>query len=106
MSTVSTTASLEDYQRLIRQLVVERGFEEETASQVFTLLVEEVGELAKAIRKVNGQKTGAHSRGHNLSEEAAEVFWLLLHLCNILDINLAAAFAAKEAKNQDRSYHV
>ena len=45
--------TVQDYQRLVQQLAQERGFDNETVSEVFTVLVEEVGELAKAIRKAN-----------------------------------------------------
>ena len=96
--------SLQDYQALIRKLVVERGFDKETVPEVFTLLVEEIGELAKAIRKTNGQKTGAHSRQHEVAEEAADVFWLLVDLCNRLGVDLEAAFNAKETKNRKRNW--
>lgn len=76
----------------------------ETVPEVFTLLVEEVGELAKAIRKANGQKIGAHSVQRDVAEEAADVFWLLVDLCNRLDIDLAKAFADKEIINQNRTW--
>lgn len=102
MPKLKRNASLADYQDLIRQLAVERGFDGETVSEVFGLLVEEVGELAKAIRKHNGQKVGAHSKIHDVSEEAADVFWLLIDLCNRLDIDLEQAFKAKEIKNTKR----
>ena len=100
MSDVSL--GLGEYQNLIKKLVIERGFEKETVPEVFTLLVEEVGELAKAIRKQNGQKVDISRKQHDVEEEAADVFWLLLDLCNRLDIDLAKAFDAKEAKNATR----
>jgi len=100
----TTPQTLPDYQALIRRLAEERGFMDETISQVFTLLVEEVGELAKAIRKANGQKIGAHSKQHEVAEEAADVFWLLIDICNRLDIDLAQAFDDKEAINQTREW--
>ncbi len=93
-----------EYQLLIKKLVIERGFDKETVSEVFTLLVEEIGELAKAIRKKNGQKVDLSRRQHDVEEEAADVFWLLLDVCNRLDINLAKAFAEKEAKNATRTW--
>ncbi len=96
--------TLPEYQTLIHELVVERGFDKETVPEVFTLLVEEVGELAKAIRKKNGQKIDVSRRQHDVEEEAADVFWLLLDLCNRLDINLEEAFAQKEAKNAARTW--
>jgi len=97
-------ASLPDYQQLIKDLVKQRGFDKETVPEVFTLLVEEVGELAKAIRKMNGQKVDPQSQLHEVSEEAADVFWLLLDLCNRLNVDLAAAFETKEIKNQQREW--
>jgi NTP pyrophosphatase (non-canonical NTP hydrolase) len=96
--------NLDDYQQRISKLVLERGYDKETLSEVFTLLVEEVGELAKAIRKVNGQKVGSHSKQHEVADEVADIFWLILDLCNRMDINLAEAFEAKELKNQSRDY--
>ncbi len=94
--------TLDVYQKLISKLVIERGYDQETVSEVFTLLVEEVGELAKAIRKTNGQKVHLDSKTHEVGEELADVFWLVIDLCNRLGINLADAFDAKEAKNQKR----
>ncbi|HTB48788.1 MAG TPA: MazG nucleotide pyrophosphohydrolase domain-containing protein [Verrucomicrobiae bacterium] len=96
--------SLEEYQQLIRELVLERGYDKETVPEVFTLLVEEVGELAKAIRKVNGQKVGTHSQTYEVADELADIFWLLIDLCNRLDVDLEQAFRDKETKNQTRKY--
>lgn len=95
---------LSEYQALIQKLVVERGFDKETVPEVFTLLVEEVGELAKSIRKNNGQKIDKSKRQHEVEEELADVFWLILDLSNRLDVDLAAAFQAKEKINQSRSW--
>lgn len=94
--------TLSDYQRLIKELVSERGFDKETVPEVLMLFLEEAGEFAKAARKVSGVSTDQKSRVHDLNEEAADVFWLLIDLCNRLDIDLAKAFDAKEAKNRQR----
>jgi NTP pyrophosphatase (non-canonical NTP hydrolase) len=94
--------TLPEYQKLIAQLIIERGYDKETVSEVFGLLVEEVGEVAKAIRKVNGQKVHLDSKVHEVGEELADVFWLIIDLSNRLGIDLAAAFEAKELKNQSR----
>ena len=100
---MSDKLSLTEYQELIAKLVVERGYDQETVDQVFTLLVEEVGELAKAIRKYNGQKVHTDSQTHNVAEELADVFWLIIDLCNRLDVDLAKAFDKKEQKNRSRT---
>jgi NTP pyrophosphatase (non-canonical NTP hydrolase) len=96
--------TLADYQKLGKQLIIERGFDNETVPEVFTIFVEEVGELAKAIRKANGQKTDKNSKHHDVEEEAADVFWLLIDLCNRLDIDLEKAFREKEEKNKTRNW--
>lgn len=96
--------TIKQYQDLIKQLVVERGFDKETVPEVFTLLVEEMGELAKAIRKQNGQKVDLSRKQHNVEEESADVFWLLLDLCNRLKIDLGKAFKEKEIRNSARKW--
>ncbi len=95
---------LQDYQKLIRQLVIERGFNTETPNEVFTLLIEEVGELAKAMRKSGGLKTSKHSKSHELEEEFADVFWLLIDLSNRLNVDLEKAFREKEEINSKRNW--
>ena len=96
--------TLADYQKLVKSLVVERGFNKESVAEVFMLFLEESGEFAKAARKVTGVKVDINSKVHDLEEEAADVFWLLIDLCNRLDIDLEKAFREKEAKNQNRSW--
>lgn len=96
--------TLEQYQELIQKLAIDRGFDEETVPEVFTLLVEEVGELAKAIRKQNGQKVDLAKKQHAVEEELADVFWLLLDLSNRLNIDLGKAFEAKEKVNSTRTW--
>jgi len=96
--------SLKDYQVYVQKMVKERGFADETVPEIFMLLMEEIGEFAKAARKVSGLKTAQDSKLHDLQEEAADVFWYLLVLCNRLDIDLEKAFAAKEKKNQTRKW--
>lgn len=98
--------NLAEYQKLIAQLVKERGYDKELPSEVFLLLVEEVGELGKAIRKSSGMKVSDHSKKHQLEHELADVFWLTIDLANRFDIDLAKAFAEKEKINQKRDYKI
>jgi NTP pyrophosphatase (non-canonical NTP hydrolase) len=102
MTELPAKPRLADFQKLVRKLVVERGYDQETVPEVLMLLIEEVGELAKAIRKLNGQVTHADSKTHNVEEELADCLWLVVDLSNRLDIDLEAAFRAKETKNQNR----
>jgi NTP pyrophosphatase (non-canonical NTP hydrolase) len=102
MAKLPAQPTLADYQTLIRTLIIERGWNEETVPEVLMLLMEEVGELAKAIRRINGQKTHQDSKVHDVEEELADCLWLLVDISNRLDIDLEKAFRDKEAKNKSR----
>jgi NTP pyrophosphatase (non-canonical NTP hydrolase) len=104
MNNLPKQPTLSDLQKLIKNLVKQRGFDNETVPEVFMLLMEEAGEFAKAARKAKGVKVDASSKVHQVKEEAADVLWLLLDLCNRLDIDLEKAFRAKEVKNQKRTW--
>jgi NTP pyrophosphatase (non-canonical NTP hydrolase) len=67
-------------------------------------LQEELGEFARAARKYTGGKFAADTHTAEVDEEAADVFILLLGLCNLLGIDLEQAFRAKEAKNKKREW--
>ena len=97
-------AKLADYQEYIRAMVVERGFDDETVQQRFMLLLEEAGEFAKAARKHGGMGFAADTQRRDVAEEAADVFIVLLGLCNMLDIDLEQAFRSKEEKNKKRTW--
>jgi NTP pyrophosphatase (non-canonical NTP hydrolase) len=104
VTTLADNPTLADFQSFVANLCLERGFDKETVPEVFTVLIEEFGELAKAIRRANGQKVDEKSLKFEVAEEVADVFWLLLDLCNRLNVNLEEAFRAKEAKNQKREW--
>ncbi len=68
------------------------------------LLLEEAGEFAKAARKAAGLGFAEDTKRKELKEEAADVFIILLGLCNMLDIDLEQAFRDKEEKNKQRTW--
>lgn len=97
-------ATLADWQAYVQQKIEERGFADETTQQKFLLLVEEVGELAKALRPLEGIKTSDDSAVLEVKHEMADVFWLLACLANGLDIDLDEALRSKDAKNEKRTW--
>lgn len=103
MTKLPNKPTLADYQRLVKYLNQQRGFKE-TVPEVFMLFLEESGEFAKSARKFSGVKLDKSSKKHELSEEAADVFYLLIDLCNHLKIDLEEAFRQKEKKNQKRKW--
>lgn len=97
-----TLLTLTEWQAFIKKRTIERGFDNETLQDEFMLLVEEVGELAKAMRPLHGVKTASDSAKLELEHEAADVFWLLSCICNTLGIDLDTAIRSKEEKNNKR----
>ncbi len=96
--------TLSDYQAYMKKAIKELGFESETVSDIFLLLMEETGEFAKAARKSTGIQTHPESKTHDVAEEAADLFWYLLDLCNHLGVDLEKVFRNKAAKNQKRQW--
>jgi len=80
-------------QHYIHDMVVRRGFDGESPRDVMLLLVEEIGELAKALRKYTGIKTddAKKDRYPALEAELGDVFIYLLDLANLLDVSLFEA---------------
>lgn len=106
LDSINTRSSISDLQQYIHEMVVRRGFDKETPRDVFLLLIEEVGELAKSMRKYLGLKTDQkkQERYTQLEGELADVFIYLLDLANLLEIPLFQALHAKEQENEKRSW--
>jgi NTP pyrophosphatase (non-canonical NTP hydrolase) len=77
--------SIADLQRHIRQMYYEKDVVR-GVDGTFMWLMEEVGELASALRGKDRQ---------NLAEEFADVIAWLVTIANVADIDLAAALSAK-----------
>ncbi len=95
--------SLQDY---VDEMVNIRGFADETPQDCLLLLTEELGELAKEVRKshthIKNDKT--KQSNHSLNGEIGDVLMMLLALARTLDIDLLAAFKEKELQNCERSW--
>lgn len=83
---------------------IDRGFNTDDASKKLVLLIEEVGELAKAIRKIAGLKFTDTTKRTELKEELADVQIVLLGLASLLDVNMFDALIEKETKNAKRDW--
>ena len=102
-------SSINEIQSYIKEVMQIRDFNKEKSSDKILLLVEEVGELAKAIRK-NERKLGIDkTKEYNYSSiesEIADVFIVLLSICDILNIDLFKVFLDKEEENIKRTWSV
>ena len=73
------TISLTELQKHLDQTCKEKGWDKNSVTEVFLLFAEEVGELAKAIRKETGFKGEKRPASHdNLREEFADVLNYLM----------------------------
>jgi len=81
----SADLSIADLQRHIRQMYYEKDVVR-GVDGTFMWLMEEVGELASALRGNDRQ---------NLAEEFADVIAWLVTIANVADIDLAVALSAK-----------
>ena len=67
------------------------------------ILTEEVGELARVIVRTYGEQSFKKSdEGANLSDEMADVLWVLICLANQTGINLTEAFEKNIQKKTER----
>jgi NTP pyrophosphatase (non-canonical NTP hydrolase) len=95
--------TLSDLQRYVADVCQERGWTKDSPSEKFVLFIEEVGELAKAMRKAAGlYEEPAKAREMSLEEEFADVLSYVLDLANCFQVDLEQAFRAKERINQSR----
>src|SRR5690242_16153815 len=101
---IPTSDSLKELQQYIWQMNIHRGFSTDDVSKKLVMLMEEVGELAKAIRKIAGIKFTDTTKQTELKEELADVQIVLLGLASLLKVDMLAAVRAKETKNRLRSW--
>ena len=97
--------TLKDLQQYMDEVCKERGWVKDTYSEKFLLFIEEVGELAKAMRKTAGlYEEKAKQKNIELEEEFSDVLSYLLDLANYFQIDLEKAFRDKEQINEGRTW--
>ena len=105
MANLPEHPTLIDLQKYMDEVCKERGWVKDTYSEKFLLFSEEVGELAKAMRKTAGlYKEKAKPKNFELEKEFADVLSYLLDLANYFQIDLEKAFREKELVNESRTW--
>lgn len=89
-------------QRYYDRISARRGWDSESAQDTLLLITEELGELARAVRKRSGMRRDGTYPAGNVEEELADVQLYLVHLANTLGVDIAAAVTAKEVVNAQR----
>lgn len=97
--------TLQEVQQYIKDVIEIRGFANQEIEKTMLLLLEEVGELAKSIRKnATNMSIDKNKINHydTIESEVADVFIVLSSVCNKLDIDLYKAIKDKEEENIKR----
>lgn len=104
MPTLPPQPTLQSFQHFIKELEAERGWTEQSLMRKCFGLGEEMGELFKAVRKIEkvGLEVGKDHPADNVGEELADCLIYLLAIANRLNIDMEEAFRHKNAKNLER----
>jgi NTP pyrophosphatase (non-canonical NTP hydrolase) len=69
------------------------------------ILMEEVGELARIMARTYGEQSSKSTdKSSNLSDEMADVLWVLICLANQTGVNLTEAFKQNMEKKTSRDF--
>jgi NTP pyrophosphatase (non-canonical NTP hydrolase) len=105
MAELKSSPTLQELQSYLALVCEERGWTKDSPAQKFVLFIEEIGELAKAMRKAASlYEERARAGDVSLEEEFADVLSYLLDLANCFEVDLEQAFRAKEKINQTRTW--
>jgi len=97
--------TLREIQDYVRRMTRMRGFDSETIEHAMLLLVEEVGELAKATRNLLGLKSSRQQDlRKNVKEELADCLIYLFDIANLAVVDLEDAFREKERRSSWRKW--
>jgi NTP pyrophosphatase (non-canonical NTP hydrolase) len=90
------------FQHYYKRAAAQRGYEQESTQNCLLLMMEEIGELARALRKK--EKLTRHGSAIRNAEslELADVFIYVIHMANILKIDLGQVVQQKELLNIEK----
>jgi NTP pyrophosphatase (non-canonical NTP hydrolase) len=106
MSTSIQPGTIRHLQDYIEKKIKDRGFEDESLHERLILLTEELGELAKACRKISKMNVDPKREIKNtVGEEITDVLNMLFAVGIKLGLDIEKEFIAKEALVDERRYH-
>jgi len=94
--------ALKAFQEYYKRAAVQRGYTKEKPKDCLLLMVEEVGELARALRKREKLVRHGAYGGSNEAHELADVFLYVVHMANVLGLDLASIVREKEFINVEK----
>lgn len=104
MADLPNQPTLSQLQSYIDEVCRERGWDKRAVTEKMLFLTEEVGEVAKAVRKELGYDKDKPETTEHLAEELVDVLNYVLDIANQYDIDMEQAFRAKWQKNATRKW--
>ena len=104
LDNLSNKSSVEELQKYIKDMILVRGFKN-TLLERMCLLTEEIGELAKSIRKnATNMSTDVNKQYSydSIESEVSDCLYVLASVCNRLDIDMFKCLKEKEKENIHR----
>jgi len=91
--------TIEETQKMVDDWIKIHGVRYFNELTNMTILTEEVGELARIMSRTYGEQSFKESdKEHSLSDELADILWVLVCIANQTGVNLTEAFQ----KNMDK----
>ncbi len=102
---LSKKSSVEELQKYIKDMIETRNFRTSLLERMI-LLTEEIGELAKEVRKTDNNLLVDSHKEYNssLENEMTDVFICLMGIYELLDVDLVQALKNKEKLNFKREW--
>ncbi len=100
---MSNPITIEEAQKQVDEWIKAYGVRYFSELTNMAVLTEEVGELARVISRTYGDQSFKDSdKEFNLSDEMADVLWVLICLANQTGVNLSEAFEKNIQKKTER----
>ncbi|MFA7170966.1 MAG: MazG nucleotide pyrophosphohydrolase domain-containing protein [Candidatus Paceibacterota bacterium] len=96
--------TVSELQKRVTEAEIKKGHIGDDIKTKCFLLMEEVGELVKAIRVLIGMRIHSKTEKHNLEDELGDVFFLLIAIANRAGVHPAKALISKIEKDDLKVY--
>ena len=103
LNALSKESSVKDLQKYIKDMIETRGFKNSLLERM-VLLTEEIGELAKEVRKTDNNLSIDINKEYNssLENEITDVFICLMGMWELIDMDIVEGLKNKEKINFER----
>ena len=100
--------TLNEVQQMVDEWIHQYGVRYFSELTNMAVLTEEVGELARVMARTCGDQSFKPGEKSNLSEEMADVLWVLVCLANQTGVNLTEAFrnTIEKKTRRDATRHI